>query len=150
MIPDDMPGFMQDLSEITGRQFNDRQTDIWFEALKSYTLADCQRALYDHLAESSGFLTPADVAQRVKQMRTDRVIAAGTPPNPPEYIEGSDWAEYQATYLKWQTAWTEAVANGVEPATANQRALSVVGRPAAVEATIAFSTSLALKRTETR
>jgi hypothetical protein len=140
---------MGTLSEVTGRQFNEAQTDVWYAAIGSYTLADCTKALYDHLSQSSGFLTPADVATRVKQMRIDRVNAAGTPPNPPEYEEGNDWEAYQAMYLKWQATWTENVANGVEPQVANRVALETVGRPLAIEATIPYRNTLALKGTET-
>lgn len=145
----EMPEFMGALSDVTGRQFNDAQTDVWFAAIGAYTADDCKKALYDHLAQSSGFLTPADVATRVKQMRMDRLNAAGTPPNPPEYEPGTDWDEYQATYLKWQATWTENVANGVEPQAANRLALETVGRPLALEATIPYRNTLALKGTET-
>lgn len=146
---DDMESFVLTLSEVTGRQFNDAQIGVWFNALSAYTNEDCTKALYDHLAQSSGFLTPADVATRVKEIRMNRVNAAGTPPTPPEYVEGEDWPAYQAMYLKWQAAWTENVANGVEPTVANKIALESVGRPHAIEAaTIPYRNALALKGTE--
>lgn len=140
--------FAATLSEVTGRQFTEPQIDVWFSALKSYTPSDCTKALYDHLAQSGGFLTPADVATRVKQMRADRIAAAGLPPNPPEYVEGENWEAYQAMYLRWQTAWTENVANGVRPIDANQLALAFVGKAPAIEATIPYRNPLVLKGTE--
>ena len=141
----EMQKFAEDLSEATGRQFTGQQIDIWYSALKGYTPGDCKKALYEHLAQSGGFLTPADVANRVKQMRADRIAAAGTPPNPPEYVEGEDWDEYQSMYLRWQTAWTENVANGVAPPAANQLALAYVGKTAAIEPTVPFRNPLVLK-----
>lgn len=143
-----MEKFAATLSEVTGRQFTSPQIDVWFSALKAYTPSDCTKALYDHLSQSGGFLTPADVANRVKQMRMDRVAAAGTPPNPPEYVEGENWDAYQAMYLRWQAAWTENVANGIEPAAANHLALAYVGQPHAIEATIPYRNPLALKGTD--
>lgn len=143
-IPE-MQHFATMLAEATGRQFTDPQIDVWFSALKGYTLSDCKKALYEHLAHSGGFLTPADVATRVKQMRADRIAAAGTPPNPPEYTEGEDWDTYQDMYLRWQTAWTENIANGVAPKQANHLALAFVGKTESIEATIPFRNPLVLK-----
>lgn len=149
LIIEEMPEFMKMLSDITGRQFNDTQIDVWFSVLNGYTKADCITALYDHMAQSSGFLTPADVATRVKAIRMARVTAAGTPPNPPEYVDGEDWPAYQAMYLSWQAAWTENVANGVPPAAANQLALEKVGQRQSIEANIPYQNPLVLKGTET-
>lgn len=145
---EEVPSFMEMLSEATGRQFNDTQMDIWHAALSKYSFQDCKAALLEQLGSSSAFLTPADIATRVKQIRQERLQAAGMPPSPPELEAGEDWEPYVTVYQRWLGTWTEAILDGRDPEVAQQIALNAVERPQQLEATIPYSNSVQLKGPE--
>lgn len=139
--------FITHVSEVTGRAFADAQIDIWHTALSLYSQRDCIQALNEVLAESNRFLTPADVAQKVKAIRTQRLESAGTPPDPPEIKDGESWEDYQVVYLQWHRSWKEAVVNGADLDAAKRYALDAVQRPLPVEPSIPLRLALELKGT---
>lgn len=139
--------FITLVSEVTGRAFPDAQIGIWHTALSLYSQRDCTQALHEVLAESNRFLTPADVAQKVKSIRTQRLESAGTPPAPPEMKAEESWEDYQLVYLQWHRSWKEAVVNGASPDAANRYALDAVQRPLPVEPSIPLRLALELKGT---
>lgn len=92
--------------------FDNRRPDpdaaqAWALALEGLRFNDCRDAIVAHYRASRDWLMPADVRAGVKAIRRARVLAFGTPPDPPPEIAGDP-----QRYGDWLADTTRAIANG--------------------------------------
>ena len=87
------------------------KTDVaaWQATVGDLAWDDARAAVIDHYRESTEWLMPAHIRQRVAAMRQARLDAAG-PVEIPEHL-----ADHPAEALAWKQAAVTAIADGVEP-----------------------------------
>lgn len=98
---------------------DNRKTDpaiviAWHSILGDLPYADCEEAVRAHYAETSNWLMPAHVRNRVKEARRQRIFDAGIPAPPPELLDSP-----RAYGAALQAAAT-AIADGRDPDSAMQ------------------------------
>lgn len=95
----------------------------WAHAIKPYvTKADALQAIADHHAESTDYILPAHVNDRVRQVQRDRLQRAGDPPMP----GGLTWQRER----EWRERWCAAIKAGLDKDQAAAQASTVMGLPA--------------------
>lgn len=99
----------------------------WGLALADVDYADAAQAVVDHYRETSEWITPAAVRDRVRRIRRTRIDAAG-PITPPAELADDPQAE-----LAWVRAERNRIASGMSP----QPRQELPGRPRNVEDLIA-------------
>lgn len=100
---------------------NDDLTDrVWQTALNDVELTDALAAIDAHYRESTKWLMPAEVRERVKKLRRDRLAVAGLPDIP----SGLD----QIQERQWSRAWCRAVGSGLS----REEATSMVDQAAGI------------------
>lgn len=122
MTPEELAQVLAFIVKATGRSVDDADdAEVWHRALRGLTYSDVTQAVEDHVAESTEYLTPARIRQRVRAIRQRRLQAAGAAPLP--NADPANVAQYQA----WLSAWRDAVASGTPPCEAVERADTATG-----------------------
>lgn len=87
------------------------KTDVtaWQAAVGDLAWPDAQAAVIEHFRESTDWLMPAHIRQRVAAIRQARLDAAG----PIEIPE--DLADHPAEAIAWKQRAMTAIADGTEP-----------------------------------
>jgi hypothetical protein len=93
----------------------------WHAAIGDLPFEDSRAAVVAHYRESREWLMPADVRQRVKEARRERILDAGIPAPPPEL--GPD------AYGPALQAAATAIADGRDPEAAMRAIARQQGRP---------------------
>lgn len=104
-----------------GREFDKEDADFWLEMLKDLDGPAARQATLALLRETSAFITPAMIRDRVAQESLSRLRAVGDDHAVPA---GLNQQEY-VTFLK---EWRRQIINGASVDEAERAAFSVVGR----------------------
>ena len=81
----------------------------WHRIIGDLPFTDCEQAVLAHYGETTDWIMPAHVRNRVKEARRERILTAGIPAPPPELLD--DPPAYSAAL---QAAAT-AIADGRDP-----------------------------------
>ena len=99
------------------RKTGDADTIAWYQAIGDLAYDDCIAAVIAHYSETTDWIMPAHIRQRVKQAREARILAADIPAPPPEVA--ADRAAYRAALH----AARVAAADGRDPEAAARLAV---------------------------
>lgn len=105
------------------RTVGEADAAAWHAAVGDLRFEDCQQAVIAHYRETSDWLMPAHVRQRVLEIRHRRLQDTETPPPPAELIDNP------RAYQKALHAARVAIADGRDP----EQAMAVIARNAARE-----------------
>lgn len=94
------------MASVDRRKVGQADVLVWNGFLRDYSYRDCEQAVLGFFRDSREWLMPADVVQRVRQIRAERLKGAGTPLPP----EGQTVAEWQA----WLKETQKRVADGTD------------------------------------
>ena len=86
----------------------------WHQILGDLPYQDCEAALAAHYTESTDWMMPAHIRNRVKETRKQRILDAGIPAPPPELVDNPP------AYRAALRAGTAAIADGRDPESAMQ------------------------------
>jgi hypothetical protein len=112
MKPHEAAALLAVASGIDNRKPSAEAAESWAKTLKSLPLEDCREAVYDHYRESTDFLMPAHIVERVRKIRTARLADMGDvqPPAAIEAIQDPD--EFDRAYRAWLLDIRNRVARG--------------------------------------
>jgi hypothetical protein len=102
------------------RKVGDVDVIAWLQVLGDLPFADCEQAVIGHYADSTEWIMPAHVRQRVRELRNRRLDGTKAPAPPAELVDNP--AAYQAALH----AARVAIADGRDP----QQAVEAVARTA--------------------
>jgi hypothetical protein len=86
----------------------------WHAAVGDLRFADCEAAVVAHYTETTDWLMPAHVRERVREIRAERLKRTEIPPPPPELLDNP------VAYGAALRAAAVAIADGRDPAPAVQ------------------------------
>jgi hypothetical protein len=104
------------------RKVGEADVLAWHRVLGDLPFADCEQAVIGHYTDSTDWIMPAHVRQRVETARRQRVFDAGIPAPPPELLD--DPAAYGAALRAAATA----IADGQDPDAAMQAVTATTRR----------------------
>jgi len=81
----------------------------WLKVIGDLPYADAETAVADHYAETRDRIMPADVRQRVKAMRAERLKLTPVPPPPAELIDDPE------AYRRHLRESARRIADGQQP-----------------------------------
>ena len=90
--------------------------------LADVSKADALKAIAEHHAESTDYIGPAHINQRVKAITRDRLQRAGDPPMPGDLTHAQE--------RDWRALWCAAVKVGMDRDIAAEHASRAMGLPA--------------------
>ena len=96
------------------RKIGEAEVIAWLQVLGDLNYRDCEAAVVGHYTETTDWIMPAHVRQRVKAIRARRLDRAKIPAPPAELLD--DWPAYQAALH----ASRVAAADGRDPEAAAQ------------------------------
>jgi len=97
------------------RKPDDAVTVAWYQALGDLGYDDCIAAVIAHYTETTDWIMPAHIRNRVREARNQRIMdAGGVPAPPPELIDNP------AAYSAALRAAATALADGHDPHVAMQ------------------------------
>ena len=91
------------------RKASDPDVVAWLKVIGDLSFADCETAIVAHYRDTRERIMPADVRQRVKEIRHLRILKTGIPAPPPELIDNPP------AYREALRVATVAVADGRDP-----------------------------------
>jgi hypothetical protein len=96
------------------RKTGDADTIAWYQVLGDLAYDDCIAAVIAHYGETTDWIMPAHIRNRVKEIRKQRIQDADMPPPPPELLDDT------AAWCAAVRAAATAVADGRDPEAAMQ------------------------------
>ena len=96
------------------RKVGEADIIAWYQVLSDLDYDDCTAAVIAHYAETTDWIMPAHIRQRVKETRDKRLQDTEIPPPPPELLDDPD------AYSAALHAAAVAIADGRDPGTAMQ------------------------------
>lgn len=96
------------------RKTGDSDTIAWLQVLGDLAYDDCIAAVIAHYSETTDWIMPAHIRNRVKEIRKQRIQDADVPPPPPELLDDT------AAWCAAVRAAATAVADGRDPEAAMQ------------------------------
>jgi hypothetical protein len=96
------------------RKVGEAEIIAWLQVLGDLRYDDCLTAVIAHYGETSDWIMPAHIRNRVKEIRKQRVHDADMPPPPPELLDDT------AAWCAAVRAAATAVADGRDPEAAMQ------------------------------
>lgn len=121
MTPAETAKLLALCAAVDRRKVGDADVLAWHRILGDLRYADCEAAVIAHFSESTEWIMPAHVRNRVKEVRRIRVEDAGVPAPPPDLIEDPE------RYRAWLRAATIRVADGEDPAAIEANPLRSLG-----------------------
>lgn len=92
------------------RKIGEAEVIAWLQAIGDLNYRDCETAVVGHYTDSTDWIMPAHVRQRVRKIRDERIDRAKIPAPPPEIANGD-----RETYRAVLHAARVAVADGRDP-----------------------------------
>ena len=119
MTPDETVDLLTLVQSYDRRTVGEADVAAWHLAIGDQPYADAQNAVIAHYRESREWIMPADIRQRVREIRQGRLDITPVPPAPPEVAANPD------AYRKWRGDWRKKIADGdfVRPAVGGTRAV---------------------------
>jgi hypothetical protein len=77
MTYDEVCDLLGDIAAFDRRTLGDKDGEAWEAAVGDLPYADCRAAVVAHYRESTQWVMPAHIRERVNAMRTERLRAAG-------------------------------------------------------------------------
>jgi hypothetical protein len=96
------------------RKTGDADTIAWYQAIGDLAYDDCIAAVIAHYGETTDWIMPAHVRERVREIRRNRFQDAEKPAPPPELLDDPD------AYCAAVRAANAAIADGRDPEAAMQ------------------------------
>lgn len=122
MNPSDCGDLLRACAFYDNRKVTKEAMVAWSHAIHpDITKHDALQAIAEHHGESTEYILPAHVNQRVKAIRRERLQRAGTPPVPGDLT--------QAQEREWRQLWCEKVKSGYESDKAAWFASTELGVP---------------------
>lgn len=87
MTPEETGKLLATVAAIDRRKVGTLDVIAWHRIVGDLRYADCENAVMAHFAESTDWLMPAHVRQRVREMRARRIEDTEIPPPPPELAD---------------------------------------------------------------
>jgi len=123
MNPSDCGDLLRACSFYDNRKVTTEAMIAWSHAIAAdISKADALKAIAEHAAESTDYIGPAHINQRVKGIRRERLQRAGDPPMP-GYLT---WQQER----EWRNHWCTAVKVGMDRDVAAEHASRAMGLPA--------------------
>ena len=94
MTPDETIDLLTLAAAYDRRTVGEGDVGAWHAAVGDLAFGDCRSAVIGHYTDSTDWLMPAHVRQRVRVIRDRRLDRAYIPPPPAELVD--DWPAYQA------------------------------------------------------
>lgn len=105
------------------RKTGDAETIAWYQVLGDLAYDDCIAAVVAHYRETTDWIMPAHIRNRVKDIRLQCIQDAGIPEPPPELLD--DPPAYRAALR----AAAIAIADGRDPEVAMEAIARQAARP---------------------
>jgi hypothetical protein len=114
MTPDETVDLLTVAAAFDQRTVGEGDAMAWHAVLGDLTFADAKQAVLGHYANTRERIMPADVRERVKEIRRNRFQDAEKPAPPPELLDDPD------AYCAAVRAANAAIADGRDPEAAMQ------------------------------
>lgn len=109
MTDDEIVDLLTLMASYDRRHLSKADVGPWRAIIGDFQFADAWQAVIDHYTESTEWIMPAHLRQRVSAIRQARLDAAG----PVEIPE--DLADHPVEARAWKQAAVDAIADGKEP-----------------------------------
>jgi hypothetical protein len=86
------------------RTVSEIDLEVWHRLLGEYPFAQCETAVFGHFSESSEWLTPALVRQRVRGLRAANLSAALAQGEPAPLVDPDDPVAWNRARAQWRGA----------------------------------------------
>lgn len=99
MTPADAAELLSIAAAFDRRKIGHTDALAWAKALEGLNPRDCAQAITDHFKDSTEYLMPAHVRQRVQRLRTERIRAVPSTALEPADVDPNDVEAYQVARL---------------------------------------------------
>lgn len=107
MNPSDCGDLLRACSFYDNRKVTDEAMVAWAHAIRpDISKADALKAIAEHHAESTDYIGPAHINQRVRAIRRERLQRAGDPPMPGDLTHAQE--------REWRQLWCDRVKAGMD------------------------------------
>ena len=114
MTPEETSKLLATCASYDRRKVGTLDVIAWHRVIGDLQFRDCEDAVFAHYGETSDWIMPAHIRNRVKEIRKQRIQDADMPPVPPELLDDT------AAWCAAVRAAATAVADGRDPESAMQ------------------------------
>jgi hypothetical protein len=110
MTPEETGKLLAAAATVDNRKVGPLQVLMWHRVLGDLRYEDCEAALVEHFGESTDWVMPAHIRQRVKKIRLQRLEESKIPAPPHELIDNPP------AYRAWLENARRRISDGEQPA----------------------------------